>query len=43
MAPGTDLGSHLSVDQILECLLQQPTEQVFGAVITETCKHIPKR
>jgi hypothetical protein len=43
MATGTDVGSHLGIDQILECLFQQPAEQVFRAVITETCKHIRER
>jgi hypothetical protein len=35
-----DLSGQLDVDQILESLLQQPAEQLLGAIVAETCQQI---
>lgn len=40
MAISTDLGGQLGVDQLLQRLLQEATEQLLGAVITRTCQQI---
>ena len=35
---GTDLGSQLGVDQLLQRLLQQPAEQLLGSVASKRCQ-----
>jgi hypothetical protein len=49
MSPGeassasADPGSHIAVDQVLECLFHQKPDELLRAAITETWKHISER